>query len=238
MAADNTGNLLTLRFTYIETYSGGDHTLGRLEIVRTSGSVEQIVAYVEDRLNPSGRDSLRPLYNWDSTIERGRTPFFPGFVVEAFVFDPASGRVLIFVTSRCSLCELYPEAQWIVAIEGFSTTFEILQSYEPTSGALGFRVPYMPEGFPAASYFDTYYGDLATVGDWSNAQPLQCGYPASPPHVGDYLTVTDPLPDPPLNHGRYYFTAVNYMGQTRYGRKSSGGVLTGRDPALLPACQP
>ena len=102
---------------------------------------------------------------------------------------------------------------------------------------MGFRVPYMPEGFQFADFFDTYYGSLATLGDWSQAQPLQCGYPATAPSVGDYLTVADPLPDPPVNAGRYYFTAVNYMGQTRYGRKSNGGVLSGRDPAQLPACE-
>ena len=81
-------------------------------------------------------------------------------------------------------------------------------------------------------------GDLVTVGDWSEAQSLQCDFPATPPSVGDYLTVADPLPDPPIGSGRYYVTAVTYQGQTRYGRKSMGGVLSGRDPALLPACSP
>ena len=60
---------------------------------------------------------------------------------------------------------------------------------------------------------------------------------ASPPSVGDYLTVADPLPAPSPGHGRYYVTAVNYQGQTRYGRKASGGVLSGRDPGVLPGCQ-
>lgn len=60
--------------------------------------------------------------------------------------------------------------------------------------------------------------------------------PAAPPSVGDYLAVADPLPTPAPGHGRYYVTAVSYQGQRRYGRKSSGGVLSGRDPAVLPAC--
>ena len=76
----------------------------------------------------------------------------------------------------------------------------------------------------------------ATVGDWSQLQPLQCGYPAAIPNVGDYLTVTDPLPDPAPGTGRYYITSVNYQGHVRYGRKAGGGVLSGRDPALLPPC--
>jgi len=94
----------------------------------------------------------------------------------------------------------------------------------------------VPEGFPAAGYFDTYWGDLATVGDWSEAQPLQCGFPTSQPAVGDYLEVEDPLPALEVGHGRYYVTAVSYQGQRRYGRKRNGGVLSGRDSALLPGC--
>ena len=75
-----------------------------------------------------------------------------------------------------------------------------------------------------------------TSGDWSQLQPLQCSYPASPPSVGDYLTVADPLPTPSPGQGYYFVTAVNYEGERRYGRMSSGGVLRGRDPAVLPAC--
>ncbi len=59
---------------------------------------------------------------------------------------------------------------------------------------------------------------------------------AMPPAVGDYVTVADPLPDPAPGQGCYYVTAVTYQGQTRYGRKSMGGVLSGRDPVVLPAC--
>jgi hypothetical protein len=94
----------------------------------------------------------------------------------------------------------------------------------------------MLEGFQFADWFDTYYGTLATVGDWSQFQPLQCGYPALQPSVGDYLTVADPLPTPSPGNGYYYITAVNHMGETRHGRRRSGGVLSGRDPAVLPNC--
>ena len=132
-------------------------------------------------------------------------------------------------------CEYSPGAS-LVAIIGFATAFDILQTYTPTSGPLTFRVPYMPEGFQFADFFDTYHGDLATVGDWSQAQPLQCGFPATAPSVGDFLTVADPLPNPAPGQGRYYVTAVNYQGQRRYGRKAVNGVLSGRDPAVLPDC--
>ncbi len=123
-----------------------------------------------------------------------------------------------------------------MSIDGFTTIFEILQTYTPTANEIGFRVPYMPEGFQYADYFDTYWADLMTVGDWSQAQPLQCGFPASPPSVGDYLSVADTLPPLKPGQGRYYVTSVSYQGQTRYGRRSNGGVLSGRDPAVLSGC--
>ena len=94
----------------------------------------------------------------------------------------------------------------------------------------------MPEGLQYADWFDTYYGTLATVGDWSQLQPLQCGYPASTPSVGDYLTVTDNLPTPTVGQGYYYVTAVTHQGQTRWGRQAINGTLSGRDPAGLPGC--
>ena len=55
------------------------------------------------------------------------------------------------------------------------------------------------------------------------------------PGVGE-LTVEDTLPKPDPGHGYWYVTAVNYQGQRRCGRKRMGGVLSGRDPATLPAC--
>ena len=131
----------------------------------------------------------------------------------------------------------YPDGEAVILFQGLPTLFEVFQSYVPSASAIGFTVPYNPEAFQAASFFDSYYGNLATVGDWSQAQPLQCGYPATAPDVGDYLTVADTVPTPAPGQGYYVITAANYMGQRRYGRKNMGGTLTGRDPAVLPVCQ-
>jgi hypothetical protein len=38
--------------------------------------------------------------------------------------------------------------------DGFATTFEILQTYTPVASQLGFRVPYIPEGFQYAAWVD------------------------------------------------------------------------------------
>jgi hypothetical protein len=121
---------------------------------------------------------------------------------------------------------------------GFASTFEIMQTYTPTANAFQFRVPYMPEGFQAADHFDSYYGNLTRPIDFSQAQPMQCAYPSSPPSVGDYFAVADTLPAPAPGHGYYYVIAVTYQGQTRYGRKRINGVTSGRDPAGLPGCAP
>jgi len=47
---------------------------------------------------------------------------------------------------------------------------------------------------------------------------------------------TDVSPAP--GQGIYYVTSATYQGATRYGRKTTAGHLTGRDPALLPVCGP
>jgi len=79
---------------------------------------------------------------------------------------------------------------------------------------------------------------LAHPLDFTQAHPLQRDYPASPPHVGDYLIVADSVPTPAPGQGVYYVTAATYQGQTRYGRKTTAGHLSGRDPAALPGCGP
>ena len=157
--------------------------------------------------------------------------------MKIIAFNEEQGTIVIGITSMNTTSGVRFDTFWAAEIGGFATTFEVLQSYIPTSGPLTFRVPQWPEGFPAADFFDTYTGDLSTVGDWSQAQPLQCGFPATMPGVGDYLTVADPLADPAPSAGRYYVTSVTHQGQTRYGRKNTGGTLSGRDPGVLPACE-
>jgi hypothetical protein len=124
----------------------------------------------------------------------------------------------------------------LYAIVGFATTFDVLQTFATQPPTIGFRVPYTPEGMAGADHFDTYWGHLAQPIDFTQAHPLACDYPAAAPHVGDYLSVADTVPTPGPGQGVYYVTAATYQGATRYGRKTTAGQLSGRDPALLPAC--
>jgi hypothetical protein len=213
---DNKRNLYRLRD--VPMMPCGATAPSRVEIQRTTTGMEwSTVAYIESRCNDPASSNVDGVYSNNGLL-----------------FDPPTGRLLADLT--LSGGSMYDTAGWVPVISGFATLFDILQTYESTAGPISFRVPDMPEGFQYADHFDTYYGDLATVGDWSQAKPLQCDYPASPPAVGDYLTVEDMSPPLESGQGRYYVTAVTYQGQTRYGRKSSGGVLTGRDPAVLPVC--
>ena len=76
------------------------------------------------------------------------------------------------------------------------------------------------------------------VGTFTCVAFRKCGYPAAAPHVGDYLTVADTVPTPVPGRGIYYVTSATYQGATRYGRKTTAGHLSGRDPVVLPACTP
>lgn len=192
----------------------------RREIVRVSPTgAESVIAFIEERCNGIDQDKI-----------------FVGHVG----FDPIEGRLAINteMVGREGTCTGVPLYNGFERshINGFTTLFDVLQTFTPTEDAIGFRVPYMPEGNQLADFFDTYTGDLATVGDWSQLQPLACGYPATAPNVGDYLAVADTLADPAPGTGRYYLTVANFMGQRRFGRKNANGTLSGRDPTDLPAC--
>ena len=203
-----------------------------------NGDVWQLFAYVDDRcVTPASEvqaDQLNP-----AGVNDGGMPF-----KRAMAFDPTNGRMLLSLVSSCEGggdCSAYPVGTgdyWVAYISGFATMFDVLQTFTPQPAALGFRVPYMPEGLGGADHFDTYWGSLARPLDFTKAHPLRCGYPAATPHVGDYLTVADTVPTPAPGQGVYYVTSATYQSATRFGRKTTAGHLTGRDPALLPACTP
>jgi hypothetical protein len=130
----------------------------------------------------------------------------------------------------------YPIATVSCVLRGLPTLYDVQQTFIPPS-TIGYYVPAMPEGMPSADSFSTFYGPLTKPINFAQAQPLACDYPSTPPAVGDYLTVTDPLPDPALGTGRYYVTSATHNGVTRYGRKTAAGVLSGRDPAAFPSCE-
>lgn len=239
-ATDTLGRLLQVRFVKGTHPCGGGKD--RLELV-AYGSAGQVMVlgFVETR-GPFGDRS------YDMPAAALPTESGLAYAESAITFDSKSGIAYISAASYCYACVANGSCSgaygngdirpYYFAVDGFPTDFEILQTYSPGLNSLGFRTPYMPEGFAAADFFDTYYGDLATLGDWSQAQPLQCAYPAAPPTVGDYLLVDDHLPNPTPGTGRYYVTAVTRQGERRFGRRQCAGVTSGRNPATLPMCTP
>jgi hypothetical protein len=125
----------------------------------------------------------------------------------------------------------------VIRISGLPTLLDIILSYQPPS-TLSFNVPVRPEGLVGAASFSVYAGDVRTASDLTQATPLECSVPAGRPHIpGEQLTVADTLPDPAAGAGRYYVAAVKHGDQIRAGRSMIGGVMQGRNAAVLPVCQ-
>lgn len=237
---DNDGGVLRVRSRWL---SGGaacarNQSLNRLEIVQFRGGQTEVLAYVDDRCGPN------PMYGSIDALEYV-VAANAGSGVEpagAIVFDDKTGRLYVPLVSVCRYgnqandCPNYTSGHWLVAIDGFTTAFDIVQTYTPTANNLGFRVPAIPEGLHSADHFDTYWGHVSDLPDFTHAQPMVCHYPPTPPAVGDYLTVADTSPTPAPGRSNYIVTAVRNGTQRRYGRKRINGVMSGRDPALLPAC--
>lgn len=241
-AVDNEGNILRVR--KVLQPSGaicGIAPLDRLELVRQVGGSPEVIGYVEDRCDDpvdSKMDEADPVFDHAAgdSVDLGES--------SVVAFDAVSGRLLVTVRSmcrtnsanqRCPVEYREPGDVWLLAIEGFTPLFEILQSYDPGTATLGFRAPTHPEGFESGDSFDVWAGDLRDVGDWAALAPLECGLTGD---AGDWLTATDTTPTPQPGEGTYFLTSVTRAGETRLGRKAESGVLAGRDPGTLPVCGP
>jgi len=182
---------------------------------------ETIVATLADRCNLTTVDSE----DWDP---------------EGIYFDSLNGKLVFFLRMKCrtgvgGVC--YPDEKHIVSFSGFAPLLEIVQSYDPNIASLEFAVPALPEGLPFANHFDSYWGTVDSLPDFTQSHPMSCSYPASAPVIGDFLTVADTSPTPPLGHANYIVVAVTHGTDRRYGRQLTGSTMTGRNPALLPVCE-
>jgi hypothetical protein len=151
----------------------GTLALYRTQVLRQTTTGEQVLGYIDDRcVDPA--TSQADYLTTEAFNGTDGLVWDDGFTVE---FDPHGGELLFYVERRCHCwCSCQYQHQFeIWAIGGFATIAEVLSTYDTDSSTLSFTVPLRPEGFQYADYFDTYYGDLATVGDWSQAQPLHCG---------------------------------------------------------------
>jgi len=155
-----------------------------------------------------------------------------------FHFDVTTGRILIRVRSTTSIggTNVSDDRVGIVAIDGLPTMFDTLLTFIPGQQALNILTPAMPDGFRSADSLQVWAGDVRTMPDWSQAQPLAC-MAAESPSAGQLVSVADTLPDPAVGEGRYYLVASQSGPDRRLGRQYVNGGFSARQPGALPLCQ-
>jgi len=145
--------------------------------------------------------------------------------------DAINGRIYIATESWISGNPILGT----VVMEGLPNLLDIILSYQPPS-TLSFNVPVRPEGLAGSDSFSVYHGD-ADTGDLGQAEALDCTVPdGRVPIPGEILAVPDTTPIPLVGEVTYFLVAANHQGQRRAGRKSTAGILQGRDSSRLPAC--
>ena len=127
------------------------------------------------------------------------------------------------------------ERGW-VTISGMPTLFDTLLTFIPGQPSMNILTPAMPDGFRSADSLQVWTGNVRSMPDWSQAQPLAC-MAAQNPTPGQIVSVADTLPDPPVGQGRYYLVASQNGPDRRLGRKCVNGAFSARQPAGLPVCQ-
>jgi len=133
-------------------------------------------------------------------------------------------------------CDLRTGSAAKVVISGLPGMFDTLLTFIPSQPALNIQTPAMPDGFRSANSLQVWTGDVRSMPDWSQAQPLTCSA-ATNPTPGQIVTVPDTLPDPVVGYGRYYITASQSGANRRLGRQYVNGAFSAREPAGLPVCQ-
>jgi len=124
----------------------------------------------------------------------------------------------------------------ILEISGLPQMFDTLLTFVPTGQLLAILTPAHPDGFRSVDSMQLWAGDVRTLPDWSQAQPLACTA-ATNPDPGQLVSITDALPDPAVGEGRYYVVASQSGTQRRLGREYVNGAFSARDPTTLPVCQ-
>jgi hypothetical protein len=155
-----------------------------------------------------------------------------------FRLDLANGRILVPMRMQVvpfGTTTLQNDVVGIVAIWGLPTVFDTLITFDPGNAGLHALTAALPDGFRSADAIQVWTGDVRSMPDWSQAQPLACQAAVSPV-PGQQVAVADTLPDPEVGTARYYITATQLAADRRLGRQYHDGAFSARNPASLPAC--
>jgi hypothetical protein len=148
--------------------------------------------------------------------------------------DAINGNIYVAVRSYLGGT---PGGYSIVQISGLPSLLDIVPTFQPAAGTLSWVTPKHPEALPAADRFQVYVGDLRDLPNFGRAVPVACAVPdPGPPQPGDFLSILDPLPNPPAGKGRYVIIGVEHAGLRRFGRQFINGILSGRDPSAFAVC--
>jgi len=148
-----------------------------------------------------------------------------------------NGRIIVLAVAQYCAPGVFPciGKIGVLEISGLPQMFDTLLTYIPGGQTLSALTPAHPDGFRSADSLQVWTGNVRSLPDWSQAQPLTCSAAASPT-PGQVVSVPDSLPDPAVGQGRYYITASQHGSDRRLGRQYVNGAFSARDPAGLPVC--
>ena len=157
--------------------------------------------------------------------------------VGAVGLDVTSGRIILAVSaSYCASPDPCFGRIGVVEITGLPTLFDTFLTFT-NAQSLTLLTPAHPDGFRAADSLQVWTGDLRSLPDWSQAQPLVCQAAASP-NAGQIVAIGDSLPSPAIGEGRYYVSASTHGPDRRLGRQYNSGGFSARNNSMLPICAP
>jgi hypothetical protein len=221
VGVDAAGNAYHVATSQTFTNLGNDRYGNLLRRVSPAG-VSEDVAHVIRQVCMSENCALSMIFN-----------------PEGLVIDVTGGRILMtVVASRVDALNQTNTLTTIgvVEVSGLPTMFDTLVTFVPSGQVLSALVPAHPDGFRSADSLQLWAGDVRTLPDWSQAQPVTCSAAMSPT-PGQVVSVADTLPDPPAGTGRYYVVASHNGAERRLGRQYVNGAFSSRNPAALPICQ-
>jgi hypothetical protein len=151
--------------------------------------------------------------------------------------DLMQGRILVAVLAVEMTGGLETDRKrGVVEIRGLPAALDVALTYVPPNQLVALT-PGHPDGFESVDTMQIWAGDVRTMPDWGQAQPVACEA-ALGPMPGQLVTVTDTLPDPPVGTGRYYLVSTVNAGERRLGRQYLGSGFSARNPTALPLCNP
>jgi len=197
-------------------FADGDGTV--LQRRSTSGVTENVVKFYRER-----------------SLGFSNGVFFS--FIQPFYFDVTAGRIEILVGA--SVRPVSNETDFIVGIveiSGLPRLFDTLLTFVPGQQALNVLTPEHPDGFRSTDSLQVWIGNVRSMPDWSQAEPLTCEA-ATSPIPGQLVTVPDTLPAPAIGEGRYYLVATQSGADRRLGRQYVNRAFSAREPTGLPICQ-